>query len=130
MEESTPLRIVAADDDARMREFYRAVLQQLGYAVVGVAADGYSLVELSLRAEDAIDLIVTDIRMPQMSGIHAACIVAERRESPFLFVSAFRDELRQLQIDLPFAYDYLIKPVSPKDLATAIPHAASRSRHR
>ena len=123
-----PLNIVAADDDARMREFYRDVLQHLGYGVVGVAADGRSLVEMCLRAEDSVDLVVTDIRMPNMSGVHAACIVAERRASPFLFVSAFQDDLLSQATNLPFDYSYLIKPVSLLDLAAAIPRAARGKR--
>ncbi len=122
------LNIVAADDDARMREFYRDVLQHLGYGVVGVAADGRSLVEMCLRSEESVDLVVTDIRMPTMSGIHAACIVAERRASPFLFVSAFQEDLLSQSIDLPFDYSYLVKPVGLLDLAAAIPRAAHPKR--
>ncbi len=119
-----PLRILAADDDARMREFYGVVIQHLGHAVVGVAADGYSLVELGLRVEGPIDLIVSDLRMPVMGGLQAACIIAESRPVHALFVSAFPEDLLALKVDLPFPYHYLIKPVGLADLATEIPVAA------
>lgn len=123
---TSPLKIVAADDDARMREFYRAVLQHLGHTVLGVAAHGYELLELSLRVADPIDLLITDVRMPVMSGVEAACIIAERRPLPVLFVSAFPEDVLSVGIALPFAHRLLTKPIGMAELAAEVPLATRR----
>jgi two-component system, response regulator PdtaR len=118
------LRIIVADDDRRMREFYGEVLSRMGHEVVGSAADGAELVEICLSTE--ADLVVTDIRMPEMDGIAAAHIVADRVEIPFLFVSAYHDDSLINEASLAFSYGYLIKPIKQEDLATTIPVAVRR----
>jgi AmiR/NasT family two-component response regulator len=118
------LRIIVADDDRRMREFYQAVLSRLGHVVVGVAADGRELVEACLAAD--ADLVVTDIRMPELDGIQAAHIVSEHVDLPFLFVSAYYDDSLIDEASKVFSYGYLVKPIKQKDLATTIPVAMRR----
>jgi response regulator NasT len=118
------LRIIVADDDKRMREFYGEVLSRMGHEVVGSAADGTELVEICLSTE--ADLVVTDIRMPGMDGIAAAHIVTERVELPFLFVSAYHDDSLVNEASLAFSYGYLVKPIKQEDLATTIPIAVRR----
>jgi two-component system, response regulator PdtaR len=118
------LRIIVADDDARMREFYAEVLSLMGHDVVGVAADGRELVAACLSAE--ADLVVTDIRMPDMDGIHAAHVVAEHVELPFLFVSAYHDDALIDEASKTFSYGYLVKPIKQQDLASTIPIAMRR----
>ena len=118
------LRIIVADDDRRMREFYQEVLSRMGHVVVGVAADGRELVAACLEAE--ADLVVTDIRMPELDGIEAAHIVSEHRDLPFLFVSAYYDDSLIDQASKVFSYGYLVKPIKQQDLATTIPVAMRR----
>lgn len=118
---SQGLRIIVADDDDRMREFYREVLTHLGHAVVGSAADGEALVA-ACEVTDA-DLVVTDVRMPRMNGIEAARIVADRIEMPFLFVSAYYDDELVDAAAMAFSYGYLVKPIKLEDLAASIPMA-------
>jgi AmiR/NasT family two-component response regulator len=118
------LRIIVADDDKRMREFYWEVLSRMGHEVVGSAADGAQLVDVCLSTE--ADLVVTDIRMPEMDGIEAAHIVTERIEVPFLFVSAYHDDSLINEASLTFSYGYLVKPIKQEDLATTIPIALRR----
>jgi DNA-binding NarL/FixJ family response regulator len=118
------LKVIVADDDARMREFYRAVLAGMGHEVVGEAADGRALLDVCLSVE--ADLVVSDIRMPEMSGIQAAHIVTECRELPFLFVSAYHENALVHEGSPAFSYGYLAKPIKKEDLATAIPVAMRR----
>ena len=121
------LRIIVADDDALMREFYTYVLVHLGYDVVASAADGAELVA-ACEATKA-DLVVTDIRMPGMSGIDAARIIAQRAEVPFLFVSAFHDEILTDQVSPNVRYAYLKKPIKEEHLAAMV-RAAVRGHAR
>ncbi len=118
------LRIIVADDDSRMREFYQEVLSRMGHLVVGVAGDGRELVEACLEAD--ADLVVTDIRMPEIDGIQAARIVSEQIDVPFLFVSAFYDDSLVDEASKAFSYGYLVKPIKQQDLATTIPVAMRR----
>ncbi len=118
------LRIIVADDDSRMREFYQEVLSRMGHVVVGVAADGRELVEACLEAEP--DLVVTDIRMPTLDGIQAAHIVSGRVDLPFLFVSAYYDDFLIDEASKVFSYAYLVKPIKQQDLAAMIPVAMRR----
>ena len=122
------LRIIIADDDTRMREFYREVLTRMGHTVAGSAADGRELIDLCLTT--AADLVVTDIRMPEMDGIQAAHIVTERVEMPFLFVSAYHTDSLITEASMTFSYGYLVKPIKQEDLATTIPIAVRRFRER
>jgi AmiR/NasT family two-component response regulator len=118
------LRIIVADDDERMREFYREVLTRMGHVVVGAAGDGRALVETCL--EEEADLVVTDIRMPELDGIQAAQIVSHHVELPFLFVSAFYDDSLIDEASKAFSYGYLVKPIKQQDLAASIPVAMRR----
>jgi response regulator NasT len=124
------LRIIVADDDALMREFYSQVLVHLGYDVVASAADGAELV--AACEATAVDLVVTDIRMPGMSGIDAARIIAKRVQVPFLFVSAFHDEILTDQVSPNVRYAYLKKPIKEEHLAAMVRAAVrghTRRRH-
>lgn len=121
------LRIIVADDDALMREFYSQVLVHLGYDVVATAADGAELV--AACEATAADLVVTDIRMPGLSGIDAARIIAERTKIPFLFVSAFHDEILVDQVPPNVHYAYLKKPIKEEHLAAMV-RAAVRGHAR
>jgi response regulator NasT len=127
-EATSGLRIVVADDDKRMREFYAEILTRMGHEVVGVAADGRELVDKCLTAD--VDLVVTDIRMPDIDGIQAAHIITERVALPFLFVSAYHDESLIDGASMSFSYGYLVKPVKREDLATSIPIAVRRFAER
>ena len=118
------LRIVVADDDRRMREFYGEVLSRVGHEVVGAAADGQELVALCLDTRP--DLVVTDIRMPNMDGIAAAHVISNEVEVPFLFVSAYYDDSLIDEASKTFSYGYLVKPIKQEDLATTIPIAMRR----
>ncbi len=118
------LRIVVADDDKRMREFYGEVLSRVGHEVVGAAADGSELVAICL--EEQPDLVVTDIRMPNMDGIEAAHAITSEVEVPFLFVSAYYDDSLIDEASKAFSYGYLVKPIKQEDLATTIPIAMRR----
>jgi two-component system, response regulator PdtaR len=121
-----PLKIVVADDDARMREFYVEVLTRMGHEVVAAAANGRELVDDCLNSN--VDLVVTDIRMPDMDGIQAAHIITEHVPVPFLFVSAYYEDTEIRGAMMSYSYGYLLKPVKQEDLATSIPIAVQRFR--
>lgn len=120
------LRIVAADDEVDMRDFYRTILTRQGHQVVGVAANGRELVELC--REHQPDLVVTDIGMPELDGLDAVREISRESPIPAIVVSAYHDEefLDRARSDSILAY--LVKPIRAKDLEPAIVLARQRFR--
>jgi len=64
--------------------------------------------------------------MPGLDGVQAARIVARQKELPFLFVSAYYDDVLINTVSSTFSYGYLVKPIKQEDLATSIPVAMRR----
>ena len=118
------LRIVAADDEVDMRDFYRATLTRQGHEVVGIAANGRELVELC--REHQPDLVVTDIGMPELDGLDAVREISRESPVPAIVVSAYHDEesLDRARADSILAY--LVKPIRARDLEPAIILARQR----
>ena len=118
-----PLRIAIADDEVEIRQFLREVLTQLGHNVVVEAETGKQLVEQCRAALP--DLVVTDIRMPDMSGLEAAAAVNKERQAPVVLVTAHHDA-DFLSAGNGHVMAYLSKPVKPVDLLAAVNLAVLR----
>jgi len=121
------LKIALADDEPDTREFFRVVLARLGHEVVVEAETGQQLAERCRMAPP--DLILTDIKMPDMDGIAAAEIVNRDREVPVILVSAHHDAELIVRAGTDHIMAYLIKPVKEADLETAIYLAVLRFEH-
>src|SRR5947209_7885773 len=98
------LRIVIADDESDMRDYLQKVLPSLGHEVVSVASTGRELVA-QCRASQP-DLIITDIKMPDMDGIDAVAEVCRERAIPAILVSAHYgpDLLQRIEQGTVMAY--------------------------
>ena len=119
-------RIVIADDESIIRMDLREMLVGLGYQVVGEAADGRMTLALarSLRP----DLVIMDIKMPDMDGIAAAEALTAERLAPVLLLTAFSENdliARATQAGVSY---YLVKPFREAELLPAIEIALSRYR--
>jgi len=119
-----PLRIVVADDEPDMRDYFQKSLARLGHTVVAVAADGRQLVE-ACRA-DQPDLVLTDIKMPDMDGIEAAIHLYRERPVPVILVSAYHDSGLIKRAEADHIMGYLVKPIKQADLEPVITLAVRR----
>jgi two-component system, response regulator PdtaR len=121
---SRALRIAVADDEPDMQEYFRTMLPRMGHTVVSVAGTGAELVENCLAAPP--DLVITDIKMPDMDGIEAATRLYKIAPIPVILVSAFHDAefIRRAEADHILAY--LVKPIKESDLEPAIAIAMRR----
>lgn len=114
-----PSRILIAEDDDEMRSVVAQTLRHDGYQVVE-AQDGEELLSFLLSndvaSHDAIDLIVSDVRMPGISGVDMLeTLRAADDTTPVILMTAFPDDLmrhradnlRAMLFDKPFDLDDL-----------------------
>jgi two-component system, response regulator PdtaR len=118
------LRIVVADDESRMQTYFRKVLPALGHEVVGVASTGRDLVELCRTLTP--DLVITDVKMPDMDGIEAAGEIYRTIALPVILISAHHDNDLIERAEADHAMAYLVKPVKQAHLEPAIAIAMRR----
>ena len=92
--------------------------RRLGHVVVAVAETGRELVEKC--REQHPDLVITDIKMPDMDGIDAAMQIYRDGPIPVILVSAHHDSdfIRRAEAD--HILSYLVKPIKQADLEPAI----------
>jgi hypothetical protein len=114
--------ILLVEDEEAVRRLVRATLERRGYRVL-VASDGPEALELERQAEH-IDLLVTDLVMPQMSGMEVARRVLEKRPAmPVLFMSGYTDRSLQETEQLPADVDVMQKPFTSTVLAARVRNA-------
>jgi DNA-binding NtrC family response regulator len=115
-----PATILLVDDDDGVRRILRKVLESRPYRVV---ENGQPFAAIALFDADPakIDLLVTDLKMPGMSGQDLATRVwAVRPEMRVLFISGYTDQTytetlngpRSRFLEKPFASDLLLKHVA------------------
>jgi two-component system, response regulator PdtaR len=107
-----------------MRDYFQKILPLLGHQVVGVTQNGRELLDLCAATHP--DLVITDIKMPDMDGIDAATELYRRGPVPVILVSAYHDPefIRRAEADHILAY--LVKPIKQADLEPAIAIAMRR----
>jgi two-component system, LytTR family, response regulator LytT len=124
MQSGTTLRTIVVDDEQLAREELCFLLQQIGgIDVVGQAGNGVEA--LRVIEEHQPDLVMLDVQMPGITGFEVARRVAQAGfESQLVFVTAFD----QYAIDAfeVNAVDYLLKPVEPERLSTAVERVRKR----
>ena len=118
------LRIAIADDEPDMRDYFAKILPRLGHQVVAQARDGRELVEQCRALRP--DLVITDIKMPEMDGIDAACEIYQERPIPVILVSAFHDPELIARAEADHIMGYLVKPIKQADLRPVISLALRR----
>lgn len=118
------LRIAIADDEPDMREYFQKILPVLGHTVVSAAKTGKELVEHCLAHQP--DLVITDIKMPDMDGIDAAVEIYRQHAIPVILVSAYHDSKLIDRAESDHILAYLVKPIKQADLEPAIGLAMRR----
>jgi CheY-like chemotaxis protein len=112
--------VLLVEDAAPVRTLARRSLEACGYRVLD-AADGPSALELSARHASGIDLLVTDVVMPGMSGRELAERLApERPEMRVLYTSGYTDDAMVRQGVLNAGVAFLQKPFVPDMLARKV----------
>ncbi len=117
-------RIIIADDESIVRADLKEMLTGLGYLVVGEAGDGEIAVNLARELKP--DVILMDIKMPNMDGIEATKILTEEQVAPVVLLTAFGQKELVNKAKEAGVVGYLVKPFRETDLMPAIEVALSR----
>jgi two-component system response regulator AlgR len=120
------LRILIVDDEAPARARLRDVLadcsSEVAFEVVGEAANGRAALDLLDSA--VTDLVLLDIRLPEMDGIELAQHLQKLSEPPAIVFTTAYDVYAIRAFDL-HAIDYLLKPVRAARLVEALKRVRS-----
>jgi len=123
-QDAKPLRVMIVDDEAparlRLRDLLGECGSELPLVVTGEAASGPAALELLSQA--AADVVLLDIRMPEMDGIEVAQHLQQLEHPPaVVFATAYDDyAIRAFELH---AVDYLLKPIRLERLKAALARA-------
>ncbi|HDW3056923.1 TPA: response regulator transcription factor [Bacillus cereus] len=109
--------ILIVDDEKEIRELIAIYLKSEGYRVLQ-ARDGEEGLELLKKNE--VHLIVLDIMMPKIDGIHMCMKVREIEEMPIIMLSAKTQDMDKILGLTTGADDYVTKPFNPLELIARI----------
>jgi response regulator NasT len=124
MSDSTAKRtVLVAEDESLIRMDIVETLIDFGFDVIAEAADGIEAVELAKSKKP--DIIVMDIKMPNLDGISAAEQIQALR-IPIVLLTAFSQKELVERASEAGAMAYVVKPFTPNDLLPAIEIAWSR----
>ncbi len=111
-------KILVCDDDKEIVDAIEIYLMQEGYSVVK-AYDGEEAIQrLKENADTA--LIIMDIMMPKMDGIHACMKIREYSSVPIVFLSAKSEDVDKILGLNIGADDYVTKPFNPLELVARV----------
>jgi DNA-binding response OmpR family regulator len=117
--------VLVVDDEVRIRDLVRRYLEHDGHQVLtaGTGADA-----LDIAAHTKVDLIVLDLRLPDIGGEDVAAEIRRTSDVPILMLTAKvdeRDRIHGLEVG---ADDYVTKPFSPRELVLRVGAILRRGR--
>src|SRR5687768_14124428 len=122
------IRVVLADDHALVRQGFRRILEdEMDIEVIGEAGGGAEAIDLDQRLEP--DVVVLDMNMPEINGLHAAIEILRRRpDRPILMLSMY-DDVQYVRNALNAGIKgYILKNALETDLIRAVRAVAAGKR--
>ncbi|WP_321532034.1 sigma-54 dependent transcriptional regulator [uncultured Desulfuromonas sp.] len=121
-------RILVVDDEQSMREFLSIMLSREGYQVE-LASDGQHACQLIDKT--VYDLILSDIRMPNLDGLSLLARVKEQgTDTTVIMMTAFSTTEQAVEAMKQGAYDYLTKPFKNDEIRLVIRNALQHRQLR
>ena len=117
--EAVPTRVLVVDDESPVREFVDRTLRNAGYETA-VASDGPEAIETAEKL-DSLDLLLTDVMMPQMKGDELARRLRHLHPSlKVLYLTAYCDQLFKAKVTLWEDEAFLDKPCTVRGVLEAV----------
>ena len=119
--------ILLAEDEDELRTLTTRSLEAHGYRVL-TAPNGEEALAVAARHDGAIDLLLTDVVMPEMSGPELARRLHESHlDIPVLFISGYAGDDKLTDGRLPAGADLLPKPFGPEELRLRVEDALDKA---
>ncbi|NLF01884.1 MAG: response regulator, partial [Anaerolineales bacterium] len=117
-------RVLIAEDDYLVSEMVKGLLSEMGYAVAGVASTGQEALSMTQQLQP--DVVLMDIRMPDMDGIEATRLITQRYPTPVVMLTAYETpELVQASSEAG-AGAFLVKPPNAAEIQRTVTIAMAR----
>ncbi len=121
-------KVLVVDDERGMREFLTIMLQKEGYDVTSA---GSGKEALEYIAQKAYDIVITDVRMPNITGVDVLKTVKEcSPETVVIIVTAYASTETAVEAMKQGAYDYITKPFKIEEIKLIIRNALEKRRLR
>ena len=126
--EGRPRVVLLADDDPVVRQVVRLLIELQGDTVIE-AEDGPQAVSCAAAHDGPIDLLLTDVMMPGLTGPEVCDVIRQQRpDLPTLFISGYFPEAVFPERRLPPRAAFLSKPFMPDELAEVVDRLLGRDK--
>jgi len=122
--DSRVLRVLIAEDETVIRLDLRGVLEANGLVVCGEARDGEEAVRLARELQP--DVVLMDVKMPQLDGIEATRRICGEKPLPIVMLTAYAQRALVERAIRAGAFGYLVKPFRENDVVPAVKAAFAR----
>ncbi|MCP4581578.1 MAG: PAS domain S-box protein [candidate division Zixibacteria bacterium] len=113
-------RILFIDDEKPIVEIGKLILESLGYDVV-TKTDSLEALEFFKNQSDKIDLVITDMTMPKMTGEHLALEIKNiRSDIPIILCTGFSAIIDEARAEKTGIQAFVLKPILKKDIAGTV----------
>ncbi len=117
--------ILVVDDDPAIRELMREFLEDASTNITEAETGEEAL---SAVGEDGLDLVLLDMRLPDMDGLEVLANIRAGHEIPVVVITADSSSSRTIRAIQGGAYDYLVKPLEPDTVQHVIDRALEHLR--
>ncbi|RMF01331.1 MAG: response regulator [Chloroflexi bacterium] len=124
MDKRDALRIIIVDDEAVIRMGLSQMVRHLGHHVVATAADGKDGLEKVKQLQP--DLLLLDIKMPELDGLEVAEILQAEMPLPIVMLTAYSERSLIERAANAAVMGYLVKPIHENKLGPTIEMAMAR----
>jgi len=124
----TRIRVVLADDHALVRQGFRRILEdEMDIEVIGEAGGGAEAIDLDQRLDP--DVVVLDMNMPEINGLHAAIEILRRRPDRAILMLSMYDDVQYVRNAVNAGIKgYILKNALETDLIRAVRAVAAGKR--
>ncbi|MBO9472430.1 sigma-54-dependent Fis family transcriptional regulator [Shimia sp. R10_1] len=127
MSEAPTYSLLIVDDDKAMRQSLLALMAAAGWKSEAVSRGDKALERLTTMVPD---VILSDVRMPGMTGLELLAALQPQLAPPLVLISAHGDIPMAVEAMQAGAYSFVEKPYEPRRLLSILTHAAEQSRMR